>query len=199
MIMSFPDTPSFKYYLHLADQGFLNSCTNLVPIGPLITAACEGQGVGLKRVRKTGYVSEPDQYTYTRNITRNTRITCKTDVTAVKYLIFISQSSKKDKKILLGLPHTHKITMKCTSFTLAAMKFAIFAFTIALKINILTRRPTFKCYFKDTNSVLEWIYWSFTHFLNKMYKKPCNVYRFSDTYPGRTRSGYVYTERNFQP
>ena len=82
-------------------------------------------------------------------MTRNTNKICKTDVTAVKCLIVISQSSKKYKKFLLGLPHTHKIAIKCTSFTLAAMKFAIFVFTMARKINFLTRRPTFKCYFKD--------------------------------------------------
>ena len=109
--------------------------------------------VGLKRVRKTGYVSEPDQYTYTRNITRNTIKIWKTDVTAVTCVIFISQSSKKIKIFLLGLPHTHKIAIKGTSSALTAMKFAIFRFTMALKSNFFSRRPAFKFYFKYKNIV----------------------------------------------
>ena len=39
----------------------------------------------------------------------------------------------------------------------------------------------------------------FNPFKTIKYRKPCNVYRFSDTYPSRTQSGYVYTELNFQP
>ena len=82
----------------------------------------------------TGYVSEPDQYTCTRNITSNTNKIGKTDATAVKCLIFILLPSKNINKCLLGLPHTHKVATNGASFALAAMKFANFRFTIALKI-----------------------------------------------------------------
>ena len=122
--------------------------------------------VGLKRVRKNGYVSEPDQYTYTRNIARNANKTCKTDVTAAKCWSVILQSSNRSKKFQLALLHAHEIAIKGANFTFTGMNFAIFLFPMTLKSNFLSRCPTVKCFFMVKNAVLEWTYW-FYPFLNK--------------------------------
>ena len=103
--------------------------------------------VELKLVRKTRYVSEPEQYTCTRNITQNTNKIGKTDVTAIKCRSFISKSSKNH-----DTRYTHREELR--NFSIHGGSENIFVIW----------RPTIECYSKDKKY----------HFgMNKVIFDPC--------------------------